>query len=979
MRKSIILLLITLTVFLPPVSIYFALKSAETTRLNEQRDIQNKQLTVQLQEFDRSLDDSESIIREIRQLHEIFNEYKISQKSLTADQIEKFFHEKIATILAKFDFPMQVDCIIQSSSRNQPGRLVSFGNNLGLSQLSRRIQPVSPGSFRVVSDSIQTGDRMLHHDYTVSDKISADTAVCTQYLAGIYANCINEVYNKTIDALTIRSQNSCLLLTGENILSQIPVLALAEINNLTWQKSVMQKVKSSPHTDFGFGYTVESTGKTAFSPYFGNHHELAMQISELAKRADKELLRSEISGHDVCIHAYDRYKGGRLFTAVPSLKARSDRSQNMLIAVFFLLACMIFKILVEKIVLDRGPDLSIKVLLPATFLFLVIQPLFAAAFLLNGFFHSQYANEKSRVRTKLSSDLREIDMETLDQFRETLNLARSFDSIEKISALTGLEYKENEYEICCAVIDRLLKDQNIALFSSFWLSIRNRPFVGARWNPAFAIHERVDIDNPLTRYFHERFKEIINEADQQQEHQQQVVSKELQEDIKQEFSRDFFLKLLGPDSFYRFRQSSDIMLSLNTKFNKEIIMTSPVSWKSKLFALAIWHIGGETTDSIFPDHRINIDAQSPRLAFTGNKLAFISRKFANKTIVERFPKLFRIARLAHLSSTPIQSHQEEQNQSILAEAIPAFNSHHTIAGSEILQSYQQFCHNLVADNSTAFLGMLITGLILAFAGALYFTAPLRELTMAAYRIARGDFSCRIPQNHPDEFAAIGQAFNSMAKGLEEGSRLKSFVSNSVRSEVAVSDEIEIADRARTKHATIIFSSICRFTEYQRSHNASEVFALLQKHLQAADKAVEKFGGEIDKMIEDKIMIVFEHEMPDSKISQQAVMAAESILTDMRETAGVITGIGINTGVIVAGVMGAVNTRLSRTVVGDPVNLAARLAALATQREDGGMIAAQQIVVELPEGYQAKKLPVSKVKGKTQTIEAFILQKTRQPV
>lgn len=943
MRKFIILLLITLTVFLPPVSIYFAFKSAETTQLNERRDLQNQQLDVQMQEFDRSLDDSELLIREISRLREIFSTDKISKKSLSDDEIEKFLQKKIPAILAKFSFPIQLDCIIQSPRREQSDRLLSFGSDLGLSLLTNQIQQVNISS--------RPG------------------------LGSLYARYMNELYSNSIDALTIRGPNSCLMLTKENINPRIVVFTLAEISNLTYQRSLVQKIKSSSYADFGFGYAIEATGKTVFSPYFKNHPILAEKISKLAGRTGEDPLRIKIAGHDVCIHAYDKYKRGCLFTALPSVKTRSERSQSILIAAFFLISCVIFKILAEKVVLDRGPDLSIKILLPATFLFLVIQPLFAATYLLGDFFHSRYANEKNRVRTKLSSDLREIDLETLDQFRATLNLARSFDSVEKIKAFTGLEYKDNECEICSAIMNGLLKDQGVALFSSLWLSGKNRSFAGVRWDPEFRVHKPVDFENPVTQYFHERFKEIVSETSGQNELYQQIEAKELQEDIKQEFSRDFFLKILGPDSFYRFRQSSDIMLAFNTRFKKEIALSTPVYLNSQLFALATWHIGRETTDSIFPVQRLTMASHSPRLAFIGNERNLLSQKFAREDIVERFPDLFRIAQLAHLSSTSVRSHQNQQNQSVLSEALPAFNSHHTIAGSEVLQSYQQFCHDLAGNNIMTFLGVLITGLALAFAGALYFTAPLRELTMAAYRIAKGDFSCRISQNHPDEFAAIGQAFNSMAKGLEEGSRLKSFVSDSVRCEVATSDEAEIADRASTKQATIIFSSICDFSEYQKSHSVGEVFDLLQKHLQAADMSVEKFGGEIDKMIEDKIMIVFEHEKPDPEVSKRAVMVAESIFFAMRETAGATTGIGINTGTIVAGVMGAVNARLSRTVVGDPVNLTARLAALATQRKDGGLIASQQIATALPEDYRAEKLPISKVKGKTQSIEAFILQKT----
>ncbi|MEW6710516.1 MAG: adenylate/guanylate cyclase domain-containing protein, partial [Candidatus Riflebacteria bacterium] len=298
----------------------------------------------------------------------------------------------------------------------------------------------------------------------------------------------------------------------------------------------------------------------------------------------------------------------------------------------------------------------------------------------------------------------------------------------------------------------------------------------------------------------------------------------------------------------------------------------------------------------------------------------------------------------------------------------------SIVGSEILQSYQTFCRNMVADNLGNLVAMIIMGFAIAFVGAVYFVTPLRELTRATRQIAKGDFSCRMSVNHPDEFARTGEAFNLMATGLQEGQRLKDFVSDSVRREIASADAIEIADRARIRHATIIFSAICGFSDFQKTHQVGEVFALLQQHLRAADDAISQFGGEIDKMIEDKIMIVFEHDEPGPEISEKAIKLAQSMANAMLNDTDTQLGIGVNTGMIVAGVMGAANARLARTVVGDPVNLAARLATLAVQRPGGGLIASQQVLAGLPQSFTAEKLPINKVKGKTQTVEAYLLQK-----
>jgi class 3 adenylate cyclase len=155
-----------------------------------------------------------------------------------------------------------------------------------------------------------------------------------------------------------------------------------------------------------------------------------------------------------------------------------------------------------------------------------------------------------------------------------------------------------------------------------------------------------------------------------------------------------------------------------------------------------------------------------------------------------------------------------------------------------------------------------------------------------------------------------------------------------------------------------------------------VFSLLQKHLQVADQATTKFGGEIDKMIEDKIMIVYEHDLADAAVSHQAILAAEYMLERFMAEVGHRLGIGINQGITVAGIMGAENARLSRTVVGDPVNLAARLAAIASAGSEGGTVISGNCTDGLPCSLVAEKLPISHVKGKTQSVEAYLLVKVK---
>jgi len=978
MKKVALMLLLTMTLFMPPVCLHLAFSAAERNELEEARERLFSRAVAELNQIAHLTNEPYVLNREVNRLkvHIESNTPNLHQ-GIVNGSIEKMLNEQVPMLLRRFAFPVQIDCFMLSASNNSVYKMISYGHNLGLSAITMQIasfqgqtSPVSADLFAIPGRYV---DHTLPHNFRTR-QIQAST----QQLNHLLYNCYDMLALEGIERLTLRDQDLHLFLFSANAQSQLIIFVLAEARDLTVHNAFRSRIASAEHHDFGLGAVLDSQSAPLFSVYFKQQPELRKKLEKLLKSIDNEPLLLETAEHRILINAYNQSIRGRSFIAMPlSQIERSEKlPQKILIALMFMLSCLAFRILIEKIVLGRGPDVSIRLLLPATFLILVIQPIFVATYLSVDFFRSSYANEKSRASARLASDMRNIDMTTLDGFRETLNLARSFSTIEKIASFTGISYRENEQELCFALLKQISREKSADLYSSVSFSAINRPFAGARFNPNERRYEHIGAVNPLFSYFHNRYQEILREASGKSVAVEHKNQKSLDREIKNEFSRDFFLQILGPESFYRFRQDSNILLSFNTKFKEETAITVPVSYHNRPFAFATWHIGdsGDNASSSFPLESLSLTGNSPRIAFRGSDRLINGHHFLNEQIAAAQPELFRIGHIAHQTRGRVTSRIEHQENTIISEAISGNYSNFTIAGSEILKSYQSFCRDLAVSNLTNLAVIVIMGLTLAFIGALYFVTPLRELTHAAYQIARGDFSCRISVNHPDDFSRIGEAFNRMATGLDESQRLKNFVSDSVRREIASTDETEIVDRACSRHATIIFSAICSFSDFQKSHQAGEVFGLLQQHLQAADHAIKKFGGEIDKMIEDKIMIVFEHDEPGSEMSERAIKLAEAIATAMQSETGRAVGIGINTGMTVAGVMGAANARLARTVVGDPVNLAARLASLATQRPAGGIIASQQILEGLPLSFTAEKLPINKVKGKTQTVEAYLLEK-----
>ena len=92
---------------------------------------------------------------------------------------------------------------------------------------------------------------------------------------------------------------------------------------------------------------------------------------------------------------------------------------------------------------------------------------------------------------------------------------------------------------------------------------------------------------------------------------------------------------------------------------------------------------------------------------------------------------------------------------------------------------------------------------------------------------------------------------------------------------------------------------------------------------------------------------------------------------MQNVCGQQTAVGINSGEVVSGTLGAANVRLARTVVGDTVNLAARLASVAAGLTEGGIVVAGATVEMAGNVFSFEKLAINRVKGKTHAVEAFL--------
>lgn len=281
---------------------------------------------------------------------------------------------------------------------------------------------------------------------------------------------------------------------------------------------------------------------------------------------------------------------------------------------------------------------------------------------------------------------------------------------------------------------------------------------------------------------------------------------------------------------------------------------------------------------------------------------------------------------------------------------------------------------------------LIFGLLGAYILAQQLTHPLRRLQSSAAKIAAGDLQHRADIRRADEIGALAIAFNDMATALQSSfSRLQKTLESFERFvpekflTVIASDGIENIQVgvAATRVITILFADIRGYTSMSEQMTPLETFALLNDYLACMGQVINDAGGFIDKYIGDAIMALFEDEATGSALRAALAMqqALEVFNAERRRRCQpmVNIGIGIHRGEVVMGTVGF-TSRIESTVIGDPVNVAARVEGL-TRKYNRTVLVTESVIAALkyPEDFELRLVDDAvKVKGKDELVAIYEL-------
>ncbi len=229
---------------------------------------------------------------------------------------------------------------------------------------------------------------------------------------------------------------------------------------------------------------------------------------------------------------------------------------------------------------------------------------------------------------------------------------------------------------------------------------------------------------------------------------------------------------------------------------------------------------------------------------------------------------------------------------------------------------------------------LVVGLLAIVIAARSIADPLAGLRLALKRVESGDLDVEVPVDDGSEIGLLEAGFNRMVAGLRERERLHDLFGRHVGADVArAALEQDVALGGEEHEIAALFVDVTGSTTLAAERPPSEVVALLNAFFAIVVEVTDAHGGFVNKFEGDAALCIFGAPVERADAADAALRAARGLSARLaRELPQIEVGIGVSAGRAVAGNIGA-EQRFEYTIIGDPVNEAARLCELAKRRPE----------------------------------------------
>lgn len=271
--------------------------------------------------------------------------------------------------------------------------------------------------------------------------------------------------------------------------------------------------------------------------------------------------------------------------------------------------------------------------------------------------------------------------------------------------------------------------------------------------------------------------------------------------------------------------------------------------------------------------------------------------------------------------------------------------------------------------------IVLLGISIAIMIGVGFSRPISQLVLATREIGKGNFRYRVERVRGDEFGDLASAFNYMSrelwKKLVMTKSFGSYISPEILEMVMAHPDGDLLGGKRME-VTVVFTDIRGFTAYSESRDPEQIVEAVNEYFEIASRHIHRRGGYVDKFIGDAVLGVFGVPLAQPDHALRALQASVAMQRELlaqdpaRNPLLAKVGIGINSGVAVAGDLGS-DVKRQYSVIGDCVNVASRLNAFAA---GGKTIISRSTFEAAGNTLEVVALPPVKVKGKTEPIEIF---------
>ncbi|MCP5365697.1 MAG: adenylate/guanylate cyclase domain-containing protein [Hyphomicrobiales bacterium] len=283
---------------------------------------------------------------------------------------------------------------------------------------------------------------------------------------------------------------------------------------------------------------------------------------------------------------------------------------------------------------------------------------------------------------------------------------------------------------------------------------------------------------------------------------------------------------------------------------------------------------------------------------------------------------------------------------------------------------------LLYGESLAVLGIAV---ITAFFASRTITRPLRDIASTAEDVGRFELETEpLPSSRITELNQTASAINSMVASLRW---FALYVPRNVVRRLMLGRDVATAEE---RELTILFTDIAGFTTTSETMTPTQLNDFINHHLSIVTDCIQEQGGVVDKYIGDAVMAFFgaPASMPDhalrgcrAALAVRRAIEADNVERRRQDLKAVHVRVGIHMGSVVIGNIGS-KSRVNYSIIGDPVNVAARLESqgkeLGNPNQEVGILASSAVLDAAGLTSEAQEVGFVKLQGRLEELLVFRL-------